>query len=108
MGFWKSQVIQKSQVTHLQLVTFVSLSKVHTHISELTVLALLKNTKKKKETTNERRYPFSKLNKSQCATRLCCQLLQNYQSKFAYGLEKNRSYLAQNSCLAILPFVRYR
>ena len=32
--------------------------KPHTHISALTVLALLKNTNKGKETTNERRYPF--------------------------------------------------
>ena len=32
--------------------------KPHTHISALTVLALLKNTNKQKETTNERRYPF--------------------------------------------------
>ena len=32
--------------------------KLHTHISALTVLALLKNTNKQKETTNERRYPF--------------------------------------------------
>ena len=32
--------------------------KLHTNISTLTVLALLKNTNKQKETTNERRYPF--------------------------------------------------
>ena len=41
-----------------RLLYHVWFPKLHTHISALTVLALLKNTNKRKETTNEKRYPF--------------------------------------------------